>query len=57
MISTLKHFSLVINVKDKEHIGASFIASVTIPSEDLLTEETIDGKLSYGFLFVSRFIK
>ena len=38
------HFSLVINVKDKEHIGASFIASVTIPSETLLTEETIDGK-------------
>ena len=51
MIIKLNHFSLVINVKDKEHIGASFIASVTIPSEDLLTEETIDGKLSYDFLF------
>ena len=37
--------SLVINVKDKEHIGASFIASVTISAEDLLAEETIDGKI------------
>ena len=35
--------SLVINLKDKEHIGAEFVASLTIPVEDLLTEDTIDG--------------
>ena len=38
--------SLVVNVKDKEHIGAAFIANFAISAEDLLSEKTIDGNSS-----------